>query len=256
MQFSKKNIIIVGGTSGIGLVTAKLLNRQNANVILIGRDKQKGEQALSELNQNCSFYNCDICNEESVKEVFAQIQKKYINIHYSINNAGITSPYMYVEELSEVIWGKLLRNNVIGIANCLKYEVPILRNIKNGAIVNVSSCAGVIAMAGQAPYAVSKAALNMLTQVAALENAVDKENKYAIRVNAIAPGPTLGGMNTPEKLQQNPEKTKRKIDITAMKRFANPEEIAQTILWLLSDYSSYVTGQIISVDGGYSAGKQ
>ncbi len=76
-----------------------------------------------------------------------------------------------------------------------------------------------------------------------------------VRINAIAPGPTLGGMNSEEKLEANPEKTKRKINVTAMKRFANPEEIVNAVLWLLSDEASYITGAIIPIDGGYNAGK-
>jgi NAD(P)-dependent dehydrogenase (short-subunit alcohol dehydrogenase family) len=123
------------------------------------------------------------------------------------------------------------------------------------SIVNVSSCAGLLGVAAQSAYSTSKAALNMLTQVCALECAETMPGRHQIRVNAVCPGPTLGGMNSQERLRANPEATQHKIQVTAMKRFASPQEIADTILWLLSDSSSYVTGIVLPVDGGYSAGK-
>jgi len=119
----------------------------------------------------------------------------------------------------------------------------------------VSSCAGVMPMANQAAYVASKTALNALTQVAAMENACDSESRFAVRVNALAPGPTLGGMNSPERLAAHPENTQRKRDVTAMKRFAQPEEIADAIVFLLSKRSSYITGTVLSADGGYHIGK-
>ncbi|MEP3295687.1 MAG: SDR family oxidoreductase, partial [Pseudoruegeria sp.] len=123
-------------------------------------------------------------------------------------------------------------------------------------IVNVSSCAGLMGTATQSAYSSSKAALNMLTQVAALECATaDNDEHYPVRVNAVCPGPTLGGMNSEERLRANPESTKRKLQITAMKRFAQPDEITSSILFLLSDSSSYMTGTILPVDGGFSTGK-
>ena len=105
-------------------------------------------------------------------------------------------------------------------------------------------------MPNQAAYAASKAGLIALTKSAAIDYA-----QNGIRINAIAPGPVMGGMNSPEKLQANPERTQKKFDLTAMKRFAEPQEIANTVIWLSSESASYITGTVIMVDGGFSAGK-
>ena len=124
-----------------------------------------------------------------------------------------------------------------------------------GSIVNVSSCAGVMAMPFQAAYVASKAALNALTQVVAMENACDRDGMHAVRVNAVAPGPIMGGMNSPERLAANPTGTKRKINATAMKRFGEADEVARAVLFLLGKEACFITGSVLSVDGGYHIGK-
>lgn len=255
MRFSNKKCLVTGGTSGIGLKTAELLLKEGADVIILGRDQNRGQNAVAHLKGSVEFIRCDVSDHKRVKEVFDYISKKYSTLDHAFNNAGVTSKHGKLGDLPFEDWQNVMKINVDGIYNCLFYELNLMSaGGKNGSIVNMSSCVGITPVAFQSAYVTSKYAVNGLTKAAAIEYAkLDYGNH--IRVNAIAPGPTLGGMNSEEKLKANPEKTQRKIDITAMKRFAYPEEIAKVVLWLLSDESSYITGSIVPVDGGYNAGK-
>ncbi|WP_081299167.1 SDR family NAD(P)-dependent oxidoreductase [Gilliamella sp. wkB308] len=253
IDFENKNIVVSGGTNGMGLYLVQRLVELKANVIVLGRNIDKPE--LKELRRKCDFFTCNIANIEEVNDTFDQIKSKYNTLHFAVNNAGVTAPYSNISELDIIQWKKIIDINLTGTAHCLKREIQLISQNKNGAIVNVSSCAGLQALKMQAAYSVSKAAINMLTQVAAIECAIDRDDAHSIRINAVAPGPILGGMNSEENLAKNPEKTQRKLSITAMKKFGTAEEVANSILWLLSQQSSYTTGIILPVDGGFSSGK-
>lgn len=255
MTFKDRNCVISGGTSGIGLVVAQQMVLAGANVIILGRDQNKGRKAIEILGSEAIFIVCDVSDSQSVDAAFDEIERRFEHLEFAVNNAGVTAPYAPISEISVSDWDRVMRINASGPLYCLRRELKCIRRAQGGAIVNVSSCAGVVAIAHQAAYTASKAAVNALTQVAAMENATDDEQGFAVRVNAVAPGPTLGGMNSLERLAANPVGTQRKKDATAMKRFANPEEIANSIMYLLSSKSSYITGTILSVDGGYHIGK-
>lgn len=252
-DFANKNIIIVGGTNGIGLSLVHQLIELHANIIVLGRNIEKEE--IKHLKNKCHFFKCDIANENEVDYTFDLIKEKYKTLHFAVNNAGITAPYSHISELDMTKWKEVINVNLTGITQCLKREIQLISKTKNGSIVNISSCAGLQALRMQAAYSVSKAAINMLTQVAAIECAIDKHDTYAIRINAVAPGPILGGMNSEENLKNNPEKTQRKLSITAMKKFGTAQEVVNSVLWLLSQQSSYTTGIILPIDGGFNAGK-
>lgn len=246
MSLKGKKCLIVGGTKGIGLVTSLLLAKEGAEVIIIGRNHDQ----YSKQDHKINFIKCDITDNQQVELAFKEIIKKYKIIDCAFNNAGITSEHKTIADSDPETWHNVMRTNVDGIYNCLRQELKLMSNRPGGSIVNMSSCVALQPVGFQSAYIASKYAINGLTKVAAIEYA-----EHNIRVNAVAPGPTLGGMNSEEKLKANPEKTKRKIEVTAMKRFATPEEVAKTVIWLLSDESSYITGSVIPVDGGYDAGK-
>lgn len=252
-DFKGKNILVVGGTNGMGLKLVEDLLTLEANLIVIGRNIDKPE--LNHLKEKCLFLKCDISVESEVINTFNEIKKNFEVIHFAVNNSGITAPYGEISDLDMYKWKNIIDINLTGMAHCLKHEIQLISKIKNGAIVNISSCAGLQALKMQAAYSVSKAAVNMLTQVAAIECATDKVGSYAIRINAIAPGPILGGMNTEENLRNNPEKTERKLSITAMKKFGTAQNVVDGVLWLLSQQACYITGNILPIDGGFSAGK-
>ena len=252
-ELEGKNVVVVGGTQGLGLSLVSNLISLGANLIVLGRNIHKPE--LNEFHNKCEFISCDISSSSQVEEAFQYIENKYKEIHYAVNNAGVTAPYQEVSELDIEKWTEIININLTGTVRCLKKEIGLISKIKNGAIVNISSCAGLQALKLQAAYSVSKAAVNMLTQVASIECAENKTDSYAIRINAVAPGPLLGGMNTEENLAKNPERTKRKVAITSMKRFGNADEVVNSVIWLLSSQSSYITGVILPVDGGFNSGK-
>lgn len=254
MSFSGRNVLVTGGTQGIGHTIAALLARAGAQVVITGRDPQKGHAAAAEIGGACSFHPCDIADAGSVQALFDHLDRRG-PLHHAVNNAGITAPRAPIRDIDPDSWQHVLDINLTGTLRCLHHQLRRLDMRPGGSIVNVSSCAGVQVIADQAAYSVSKAAVNSLTRVAAIEAATAQPGRHPVRVNAIAPGPTLGGMNTPERLAANPEATRRKLAVTAMKRMAAPEEIAQAATFLLSDAASYITGAVLDADGGYSAGK-
>ncbi|AKM04214.1 MULTISPECIES: SDR family NAD(P)-dependent oxidoreductase [Burkholderia cepacia complex] len=256
MMFNGKTCVISGGTSGIGLAVAERMVREGARVVILGRDGDKGRRVVEHLGPAAAFVACDVGDLASVEAAFDEIERRFEHFELAVNNAGVTAPYGPVAQISAASWEHVLRVNVSGPLYCMRRELQCIGRSPGGAIVNVSSCAGVVPIPNQAAYVASKAALNALTQVAAMESACDDgADSYAVRVNAVAPGPTYGGMNSPERLAANPERTRLKAASTAMKRFAEPEEIAGSVVYLLGGESSYVTGTILNVDGGYQAGK-
>ncbi|MEO4091747.1 SDR family oxidoreductase [Acinetobacter pittii] len=252
-DFKHKNVLVVGGTNGMGLRLVEVLVGLEANVIVIGRNIDKPE--LRHLREKCCFFKCNISNENEVIDTFKKIEESFGTLHFAVNNSGVTAPYSEISNLDISKWKDIIDINLTGIAHCLKYEIRLISKNKNGAIVNISSCASLQALKMQAAYSVSKAAVNMLTQVAAIECAEDTVHSHAIRINAIAPGPILGGMNTEENLRKNPEMTARKVSITAMKKFGTAENVVDGVLWLLSRHAAYTTGIILPIDGGFNAGK-
>ncbi len=256
MNFTGKIALVVGGTRGIGFDVSKKLIEAGCICYITGRNEDDGLTAQSLLGERCTFVKSDVTDEDSVEELFRIINDKHGRLDLSVNNAGVTSKHAAVRDLDFAAWKSVLEINLLGPLLLMKHEINLMSKHAGGSIVNVSSCAGLLGVAKQSAYSTSKAALNMLTQVCAIECAEDAApDRHRIRVNAVCPGPTLGGMNSEERLKANPESTKHKLQVTAMKRFANPGEISSAILWLLSDSSSFVTGTVMPVDGGYSAGK-
>ncbi|WP_424942396.1 SDR family NAD(P)-dependent oxidoreductase [Aliiroseovarius crassostreae] len=246
--------LITGGTEGMGLVTAKHLAREGHQVVICGRRPAAGEAALARLEKDglCGdFIACDIAEEGAAEALVAEVLRRHGRLDYAFNNAGVTVPVAPIAESDPAAWRRAIDINLTGTYYCLRAQIAAMKRTGGGAIVNNSSLAGITAIPGQPAYVASKFGVIGLSQAAAIEYARDP----AIRVNVIAPGPISGGMNTEEALAANPERTKRKIGVTAMRRLGAPEEVAQTVAWLLSDAASYVTGAVLPIDGGAAAGK-
>ncbi|HHR5860541.1 TPA: SDR family NAD(P)-dependent oxidoreductase [Providencia alcalifaciens] len=253
-NFSDKICLVTGGTNGIGKRVSELLIEYQANVIIFGRNSTKGISLMNELGKNCYFIPCDISDPIDVKKAFDIIKSRYGRLDCAFNNAGITANYGTIIDSDINDWINVMNTNVNGTYYCMKYELQLMQMNSTGSIVNSSSCVGILPTGGQAAYATSKQAINAITQISSIENA-KLNNGGSIRINSVAPGPILGGMNSSEKLNAAPKNTERKINATAMKRFGSLDEIAKSVIWLLSEHSSYITGAILPVDGGYSSGK-
>lgn len=255
MSYTGKVALVSGGTRGIGFNVSKILIEKGVFCYITGRNKEDGLNAQEKLGSNSHYVQLDVTNERAVIELFDLIRKEHGRLDLAVNNAGITTKRASVQELDLNEWNHVLQVNLIGPLLLMSHQIRLMTLGEKGSIVNVSSCGGISGQPRQSAYSTSKAALNMLTQVAAVESANPPKGKSVVRINAVCPGPTLGGMNTEERLRANPASTEEKIQSTAMKRFAKPEEITAAILWLLSEESSYVTGTLLSVDGGFTAGK-
>lgn len=252
-RFTKKVILVTGGTSGMGLKTAEYFAQEGGEVFVSGRNEQKGKEAIQYIKDKghkIEFVKCDVSQSQDVKQMITSVVEKGGKLDVAFNNAGITSKKAIISESDEQDWMQVININLIGTYLCMKYETEQMMKNSGGIIVNNSSIAGLIPTPLQSAYISSKAGVIGLTRCTAIEYA-----QKNIRINAIAPGPVMGGMNTEEKLKANPESTERKLNITAMHRFAEPEEVANTVLWLSSEESSYITGVVIPVDGGCQAGK-
>ncbi len=239
-----KVAIITGGTRGIGFATVKKFLDNKAKVVLFGSKKQTVNKAIDELKKINKDYEViglfpNICNLKEVEKAFDKVQKKYGKIDILVNNAGICSMesiYDYTEEN----FRKIMDLNVNAVFNCSKAVVKYMKENKGGVILNTSSMVSLYGQSSGCGYPASKFAVNGLTKSLARE--LGRDN---IRVNAVAPGVISTDMikSVPE------EKLKPLINTIPLGRIGNPEDVANAFLFLASDMASYITGDILSVDG-------
>jgi 3-oxoacyl-[acyl-carrier protein] reductase len=234
-----KIILITGSASGIGLATAKLANGYGAKVILHGKSESEELKALAK-ELNCEYIFCDVADKTAVLSEVQRIIKKVGKIDILVNCAGISINQNFLESTDDV-WINIFKTNVLGTTHFCQAVIPQMQKNKYGRIVNISSIRGFYATSGSAAYSASKAAIIAITSTLAKQFAPD------IFVNAVAPGFT----DTPIAQTWN-EQVKVQAKNNLLNRVAQPEEIAEAILFLASDKASFITGQTILVDGGYS----
>lgn len=239
-----KVAIVTGGTRGIGFATVKKFLDNNAQVVLFGSRKESVDKAINELKEINENYEVmglypNISDAKEIEEAFNEVKNKYGKINILVNNAGISameSIYDYPEENFK----KIMDLNVNAVFNCSKAVAPIMKENGGGVILNTSSMVSLYGQPSGCGYPASKFAVNGLTKSLARE--LGKDN---IRVNAVAPGVTMTDMmkKVPE------EKIKGVIATIPLGRIGEPEDVANAFLFLASDMASYVTGEILSVDG-------
>lgn len=241
-----KVAVVTGGSSGIGKAIAQAFVIHGAKVVIVGRNQERGEQALADiLNVHPSgrlmFYRADVSNEKESRELIQHVLQQEKKIDILVNNAGITRDNLILK-MSVEDWDQVLDVNVKSCYNlCRAVTRPMLK-ARQGKIINMSSVVGQKGNAGQVNYSASKAAVNGLTK--ALSRELASRN---ITVNSIAPGfiETEMTRNLPDDKQKEFHKE------IPMRRFGKPEDVANVALFLASDLSNYVTGQVLTVDGGY-----
>jgi 3-oxoacyl-[acyl-carrier protein] reductase len=240
MQLDGKVAMVTGSTRGIGRAIADVLARAGAKVAVIGRDAARAEQAAGEIGHGAKGFACDVTSEASVNGAVAAIEKDLGGIDILVNNAGVTKDNVFLR-LSDGDWDVVLEANLKGAFRTIRAASRGMMKKRWGRIINVSSVVGLIGNKGQANYAASKAGLLGLTKSIARELA-----SRGITVNAVAPG----FIETDMTAALTPEQRDLLSKQIPLERLGSPEDIAKAVLFLASDDASYITGQVLVVDGG------
>lgn len=240
-----KIAFVTGSTRGIGWATAKTLTQHGATVILNGIQSQelldsRKEEIKKEFNVEPEGFLFDVGNFDSVQKCYSEIFKKFKRLDILVNNAGILEDNL-VGMITEDNIEHTFSTNTTGIIYNLQFAARLMARNKSGSIINISSLVGKVGNQGQVVYGGSKAAVIGITLSAARELAPKN-----IRVNAIAPG----FINTDFIKPLSKEIYQQRLDSIKMKRIGQPEDVANAVLFLASDLSSYITGQVLGVDGG------
>lgn len=248
--FSGKVAIVTGGSSGIGKATAIAFAREGAKVVVASRREKEGIETVKQVHSAGSeglFIKTDVSKETDVSAMVEKTIATYGHLDYAFNNAGIEQIPTPLVEQTEETFDQVMDINVKGVWLCMKHQIPQMLKNGGGAIVNMSSVAGIVGTPGLPIYIASKHAVLGLTKAVALEYA-----KEGIRINAVCPGVIETDLFN-RAVADNPEVIERLIAMHPIGRVGKPEEIAEAVIWLCSDKASFVTGQSLPLDGGYVA---
>lgn len=244
MKLKNKTAIITGGSNGLGRATALLFAKEGANVVVADMDENAGSKVIDDIKKGGGrglFVKVNVSDQNDVNNLVSAALKEFGKLHILINNAGIVSDGRLVKmELEQ--WQKVIDVNLKGVFICAQAVSKVLvEQNEGGAIINTSSVVGLYGNFGQSNYVASKAGVIGMTKTWAKEL-----GKYNIRVNAVAPG----FMET-DIIKSMPEKVINLMkEKTLLGRLGKPDDIANAFLYLASDEGSYVTGAVLSVDGG------
>jgi NAD(P)-dependent dehydrogenase (short-subunit alcohol dehydrogenase family) len=250
MNMSAPVVLITGGLTGIGRAAAIAFAKAGNRVVVSGRKPDAGEAVARELRAlgaEAEFIQADVRREDDVRRLVDQTVERFGRLDAAVNNAGTEGKPGPVVEQTADSYAATFDTNVLGTLLSMKHELRVMTAQGAGSIVNISSTYGHEGAKGASIYAGSKHAVEGMTKSAALEAAGS-----GVRVNAVAPGPTDTGMLT--RFTGTAERKAALQSGVPLGRIGQPEEIARAIVFLASDAASFVTGQIVSVDGGKSAG--
>jgi NAD(P)-dependent dehydrogenase (short-subunit alcohol dehydrogenase family) len=243
-------IVITGALTGIGRATALAFAKTGARLVVSGRRETEGralEVELQKQGAEAVFVQADVRHDEEVRRLIDQAVARFGRLDAAVNVAGTEGqPGPIVNQTAES-YAATFDTNVLGVLLSLKHELRVMTAQKGGSIINISSTYGHQGAAYASVYSASKHAVEGFTKSAALEAA-----SSGVRVNAVAPGPTDTGML--DRFTGTPENKAALVSGVPLGRVGKPADIANTILFLASDAASFVTGHIVSVDGGKSAG--
>jgi NAD(P)-dependent dehydrogenase (short-subunit alcohol dehydrogenase family) len=243
-------VLITGALTGIGRATAIAFAKDGARLVLAGRREDAGQRLATELRglgADAAFIKADVQHDDEVRDLVDQTVARFGRLDAAVNNAGTEGKPGPVTEQTAESYAATFDTNVLGTLLSMKHELRAMQAQGSGSIVNISSTYGHQGGRGASVYAASKHAVEGMTKSAALEAA-----PFGVRVNAVAPGPTETAM-----LSRFTGTTERKAALVSsvpLGRVGAPEEIARAIVFLASDQASFVTGQILTADGGKTVG--
>ena len=242
--FEGKVALITGGGSGIGRATAIAFAQAGAKVVIAGRREAQGQQVAKEVSG--LFIRTDVTSEQDIGNLLERTIASYGRLDFAFNNAGAEGNGKPVTEETEANYQAVFETNVKGTLLCMKHEIPRILKSGGGAIVNISSIVGSIGFAGASVYTASKHAVVGLTKCAALEHA-----RNGLRINVVSPGAVVTDMF--ERFTGNSAEMQAGFaNMHPMGRAAQPEEVARAVLFLCSDGASFMTGQSLNLDGGFT----
>jgi NAD(P)-dependent dehydrogenase (short-subunit alcohol dehydrogenase family) len=243
-------IIVTGGGSGLGRAAARAFSQEGADVVVADiNEVGAGETAkiITSAGGNALAIRTDVSKADQVEALVKETVVRFGKLSSAFNNAGIEGGAFLTGQYPEDEWDRVIGINQKGVMLCMKYEIEQMLIDGGGAILNTSSGAGIRGLAYQSAYSTSKHAIIGLTRTAAVEYA-----KKGVRINAICPGFIDTGL-TKIVLTKKPHLEEKYKKLVPMGRFGREEEVAEAAVWLLSDASSFITGQAIVIDGGASA---
>lgn len=254
-RFAGRVALVTGAASGIGRAAAALLAQQGARVLVADLDAVAAAQtaeAIAFAGGTAAAQPLDVTSEADWRAAVERVEQRWGGLHVLVNSAGIAQ-VRPVPDTSLAEWRGVLAVNLDGVFLGTRFGIQAMRRAEGGSIVNVASASGLKAAAGAGAYCASKAAVLMLTRVAALECIQTGDR---IRVNAVAPGGVKTAMwgKVPIGAEiMASEAWNAPVDAPPGKRFATPDEVARAILFLASEEASYITGSVLAVDAGYTA---
>ena len=245
MRLKDKTAIITGGGSGIGLATARAFCKEGAKVILFGRRKEKLISAADELGDSVLIVQGDMTHNDDLDQLINKTLNNFKGIDILVNSAGLFNGAP-LHEISDSQWDGIMDINIRSIFQLTRRVLPIMMTQKSGSIVHISSILGLIAVPQVAAYNVSKGALNQFSRSIAVEY-----GSYGIRSNSICPGLIETDMTAD--LMKDASLMQEWSKEYPIGRFGKPEDVARACLFLASDESSFITGTVLPVDGGFTA---
>ena len=246
-DFEGRVALVTGSASGIGRQTALLFARRGAKIVIVDIDVPGGEktkQMITENGGSAIFVEADVSKAAQVQNMVKKTLEKYGRLDIAHNNAAMEDVIALTHEVTEEQWDKVIAVDLKSFWLCMKYEIPQMLEQKKGVIVNTASIMALVALPNQPANTATKGGIVAMTRAAALEYA-----KLGIRINCVLPG----GVNTPQGARIRTQKWKTPITTTIpLGRQAEPEELAEAIVWIASDAASYVVGHNLVVDGGFT----